>query len=220
MRPEDLTPPFAWNDAKTIICDRIWYVTEHSEFVFPGWSDALLFGNDYPVCVEYCSGNGAWIANRAQLNPHLNWIAVEKKFTRVRKIWSKIKNLKLNNLIALCGEAHHATHSYFPSGTIKEIYINFPDPWPKRRHSHNRLIQPAFAGELHRVMEPRALLTFITDDVPYSNWFLSVLSAQGMFTSVYEAPFYSTQNIDYGSSYFEQLWRSKERTIRYHQFEK
>ena len=211
MRPEELKLPFSWETPCTCIDDRVWYVSECSTagFAFPGWSDSQLFGNSQPVCIEYCSGNGAWIAEKARLNPDLNWVAVEKKWARVRKIWSKIKNEQLNNLIVLWGEAAYSTRFFFPENSIKEIFINFPDPWPKRRHAKNRLIEPSFVADLHRILEKNASLTFVTDDPAYSKWFLSVLQADRGFCSYFPHPFYSTEQADYGSSYFEQLWRSK-----------
>jgi tRNA (guanine-N7-)-methyltransferase len=224
MTQEKLSTPFSWEDSITMIEDRVWYVSERiqaqSNFTFPGWDDPLLFGNNQPVCIEYCSGNGAWIAEKAMSNPHLNWVAVERKFARVKKIWGKIKRLQLNNLIVLCGEGHHATCSYFSNNSIKEIYINFPDPWPKNRHAKNRLIQAEFVKELFRVLQENCVLTFVTDDIAYSKGVTDLILGQGMFHSLYPSPFYFTEHPAYGSSYFDQLWRSKERLIRYHQFKK
>ena len=87
MKPEELNPPFPRDDQRIVIQDRVWYVPERTrypdEFVFPGWKHADLFGNDQPIVIEYCSGNGAWIASKAAANPHINWVAVEMKFDRV-----------------------------------------------------------------------------------------------------------------------------------------
>src|ERR1700733_14510049 len=109
MKPDDLKAPFAWNNRRVIVEDHIFYVPTrcetYSNFIFPGWNSPLFFANENPVSIEYCSGNGAWIAEKAKGDPKMNWVAVEKKFMRVRKIWSKIKNLGLNNLIVICGEA-------------------------------------------------------------------------------------------------------------------
>lgn len=223
MKPEDLKPPCPREAQLTIIHDRVWYIPRRrhqSPFEFPGWGHPDLFGNDLPVVVEYCSGNGAWIANKAQAHPNLNWVAVEMKFDRVRKIWSKIKNLQLNNLIVVCGEAFMVTSDYFPNESISDVYINFPDPWPKRRHAKNRLIQSAFADELSRILRKGKSLTFVTDDVPYSEWLIEVMVNHQDFTSIYPDPFYSTEDANYGTSYFDQLWRSKGRAIRYHCFQK
>jgi tRNA (guanine-N7-)-methyltransferase len=83
MKPEDLKAPFTWNARKVMIEDRILYIPTRCEtyddFSFPGWSAPDLFGNDNPVHIEYCSGNGAWIAEKAVGNPNINWVAVEKK---------------------------------------------------------------------------------------------------------------------------------------------
>lgn len=224
MKPEDLKPPFPREDQRIVIDDRVWYIPERTrypdEFVFPGWNHADLFGNDQPVVVEYCSGNGTWIASKAAANPHINWVAVEMKFDRVRKVWSKIKNLGLNNLIVIYGEAHATTRQYFKDDSISDVYINFPDPWPKKRHFKNRLIQPEFASELSRILKEGKSLTFVTDDVPYSEWLIEVMSTQNDFTSKYPEPFFLTEEPNYGTSYFDELWRSKGRTIRYHCFER
>lgn len=223
MKPADLKPPCSKEDQRTVIHDRVWYIPKRSikfDFVFPGWSHSDLFGNDSPVIVEYCSGNGAWIAEKAQKNPDLNWVAVEMKFERVRKIWSKIKNLGLKNLIVICGEANMTTAYYFPEDSVSDVYINFPDPWPKNRHAKNRLIQPVFADQLSRILKEGKSLTFVTDDIPYSEWLIEVMGNHSHFTSFYPHPYYLSDEADYGSSYFEQLWKSKGRSIRYHCFQK
>lgn len=225
MKPEDLKPPHTKEERRIFIYDRVWFLPTSrlpsaNEFTFPGWQHADIFGNANPVCVEYCSGNGAWIAAKAKANPQLNWVAVEMKFDRVRKIWSKIKNLGLTNLFVICGEAHQATSLYFPASSVNDVYINFPDPWPKSRHAKNRLIQAEFAKELWRILETGRSLTFVTDDAPYSEWLIEVMSLQPGFVSSYPAPFYSLEETNYGTSYFDELWRSKGRSIRYHHFKK
>lgn len=224
MRPENLKLPFTWEERRVVIHDHVWFVPSHcerfSEFLFPGWEHPDLFGNTNPVNIEYCSGNGAWIAGKAAAHPCLNWVAIERKFPRARKIWSKIKNLNLKNLVVICGEGHHVTTRYFPMGSVNEIYINFPDPWPKKKHWKNRLIQTSFVEELHRILKLNGHMTFVTDDVPYSEWTIEKMLANPGFKSHYQTPFHVTEHNEYGTSYFDQLWREKGRIIRYHKFQK
>lgn len=225
MKPEDLKPLYPKEQRRIFIQEKVWFLPNDrlppgNVFTFPGWNHPDLFGNENPVCIEYCSGNGAWIAAKAQANPALNWVAVEKKFDRVRKIWSKIHNLKLNNLMVVCGEAHQTTRCYFPDQSFYDVYINFPDPWPKKRHAKNRLIQDEFAQQLWRVLQMGRRFTFVTDDAPYSEWLIEVMGRHPGFASLFPDPFYVTNEMNYGSSYFDELWRSKGRTIRYHQFQK
>ena len=148
MKPDNLKRPFAWDERKILIKDRIWYIPDRyidpGTFSFPGWNHDEGFDNDNPVCIEYCSGNGAWIAEKAYANPHINWVAIEKRFPRVRKIWSKIRHMGLKNLFVICGEGDNATRRYFPSESADNIFINFPDPWPKKRHAKYRIVQKAF----------------------------------------------------------------------------
>lgn len=223
MKASDLKFPTAWDDRHVLIKDRVWYVPvrigDHQKpFVFPGWEHPDLFGNSNPVCVEYCSGNGAWIASKAEQFPHLNWVAVEMKFDRVRKTWGNLKRRGLNNLVIVCGEAYNATKLYFPAGSIADVYINFPDPWPKLRHAKNRIIQTPFLDEMHRILPGGKAVTFVTDDPDYSEWTINKFAAHPGFVSAYPPPYYGTECADYGSSYFEQLWRDKGKVIRYHRF--
>lgn len=222
MKPQDLQFPFLWHARSVALQDHVWYVPSYydryEEFVFPGWEHTTFFGNRNPVHVEYCSGNGAWIAAKAAANRNINWVAVEKKFERVRKIWSKIKKLQLTNLIIVCGEGHLVSQKYFPANSVQEIYINFPDPWPKNRHTKHRLIQPAFIHEMHRILVHNASLTMVTDDEAYSKWMIEMMRSNSNFISHFSEPFFHSELEHYGTSYFEQLWREKGKTIRYHKF--
>jgi tRNA (guanine-N7-)-methyltransferase len=222
MKPEDLKSPFTWDERHVVISDRIWYVPDqcstYADFTFPGWNHPDLFGNPNPVKVEYCSGNGAWIADKAERDPSTNWVAIERKFERVRKIWSKVKNRNLSNLLIICGEGYNITTRYFLPDSVNEIFINFPDPWPKKRHAKNRIIQMPFVSEMLRTLKPRGSITFVTDDSDFSEWTIKMVLQDPGFVSSYPEPYYVTDHPEYGTSYFEQLWRDKGKIIRYHQF--
>lgn len=222
MKPENLKSPFSWENRRIMIKDRILYVVEcpNQSFDFPGWDHPDIFGNNNPVKIEYCSGNGAWIAEKAIADPNTNWVAVEKRFVRVRKIWSKIQNLNLPNLFIVCGEAFDVTSRFFPANSVSEVFINFPDPWPKHRHAKNRLIQVRFVQEIWRTLKKDAKLIFVTDDPKHSEWTIRILDASPGFESCYPHPHYITDDISYGTSYFDQLWRDKGKVIRYHGFYK
>ncbi len=224
MRLEHLDLLRARESKLSVIADRIWYLPERdpieADATFPGWDHPDVFSQINPLRVEYCSGNGCWIAAKAAAHPNYNWIAIERKFSRARKIWAKAKTMNLPNLFVICAEGHFVTSHYFSAGSVSDFFINFPDPWPKRRHARHRIIQPAFASQLSRTLIPEGSLTMVSDDAAYSEWTIRILNATPGFTSCYSAPFYVTDQEDYGCSYFEQLWRSKGKTIRYHKFKK
>ncbi len=218
MKPKDLKAVYSWKERRPLIADRIFHVPNHYEhhdaFAFPGWDDASLFGNSNPICVEYCAGNGAWILERAKSSPHLNWVAVEMRYDRVRKIWSKIQNETIPNLIVVCGEAWNFTHHYLKEDSIEEAYINFPDPWPKEKHEKHRLMKPRFLDELARVLKEGKKVTFVSDDATYVEQTTQVFHSHPHFHSyslMKECP-------GYGTSWFEDLWREKGKKIHYLQF--
>ena len=151
MKPKQLKPPCSWEDRRVILDDGILFVPDYFDaydsFTFPGWDSPEVFGTQRPVHVEFCSGNGTWIAEKAQQHPDVNWVAIEIRFDRVRKIWSKKKNLGLDNLFVVCGEGLRSSHHYFPEGSVDTVYVNFPDPWPKKRHAKHRSYQ--LSVEMH-----------------------------------------------------------------------
>lgn len=224
MRPADFKMPTLRAEGHNVIQDRICHLTKSgsatSTFSFPSWDHPDIFGNSNPVKIEFCSGNGQWIAQRAAADPSANWVAVEMKFGRTRKIWAKIKNLELENLFVVNGEAEQASQLYFPKNSVHEIFINFPDPWPKRRHERHRLVKPAFVIAMAELLTENGTVTIVTDDASYSEWTLNIFKNSPLFVCNLPSPYYTTNWPDYGHSYFEALWREKGRTIRYHHFQK
>lgn len=224
MKPKHLKHPFPWRERKVLIQDRVWYVPDflddYSSFKFPGWNTPECFGNTNPIYVEYCSGNGTWIAEKAREQPDINWVAIEIQFERTRKIWSKIKNLGLNNLLVICGEGYRVTSNYFPASTVEKVFINFPDPWPKKRHAKHRIIKPTFVDEIWRILKDKGEVTMVTDDPDYSQEMTETVSPHSGLYSLYQDPSYSTHIEGYGSSFFDTLWRGKGKVIHYHQYRK
>lgn len=222
MKPKDLKSPFTWAERRPAIDNRVLYVPEyyhrHHEYAFPGWSSPEVFGNSHPVFIEYCAGNGAWIANRAETNPDVNWVAVEIQFERARKIWSKVKNLNLKNLFVVCGEALTFTRYYIPNHSVEGIFVNFPDPWPKEKHAKKRLFQSEFVEEISRVVKKGGNAILVTDDPTYCGQMSTEMRRHPAWRPSYPDPYYITSWDDYGTSYFDQLFRQQSRIIHYLQF--
>jgi len=214
MKPKDLKWPFTWEERCPVFLDQVLFVpeyyTKHQEWQMPS-----LFPNTNPMVIEYCSGNGSWVIEKAIAHPDMNWIAVEYQFERVRKIWAKMKNHNLSNLVIVLGEAFTFTQFYLPPNSINECYVNFPDPWPKKRHAKNRLIQLSFAIELARVVKPLGEALFVTDDLNYAHQMNEVMGLSSLWDNL--GDFYAD---DYGTSYFDQLFRSKGIPIQYLKFQR
>jgi tRNA (guanine-N7-)-methyltransferase len=220
--PKDLHCPFRWEKREPCLDAGVFYVptyySDHSKEAFPGF--LKLFGNDGSVKMEYCSGNGDWIVRRARDCPSYNWVAVEKRFDRVRKIWSKMRNLQLANLLIVSGDAMTFSREYLSEECVEEIFVNFPDPWPKRPHAKHRLVKAGFNIECCRILRQGGRITLVTDDPLYSSQIISVMHDGQMMESFFPFPYFITDWPDYGDSYFDTLWRTQGGSIRYHSFMK
>ena len=221
-KASDLKIPFVWADRRPILLDRALYVPghydRHEEWGRLNWSDEQIFGNDKPVIIEFCCGNGQWIGAKAKAHPEFNWIGVDRLFERARKVWARIHREERDNLFIACSEALIFVRHYVPSHSVHAIYVNFPDPWPKLRHAKNRLIRQEFLQELLRTVKPGGQAHFVTDDFPYAEWMLKELSLVPGWNPLHAAPHYITDCPDFGDSFFRDLWLKKGRTIYYLQY--
>ena len=212
--------PYKFEERAPCIYDRVIFVPsyyfKHHEYEMPQFSSPELFGNDRPINIEFCSGNGEWIVKKAQENPEINWVACEIKFKRVRKIWVKIKQLNLPNLVVAFGDANDFIKFYLKDQSVDAIFINFPDPWPKDKHAKNRLIKSPFTEEMNRILKRECFATVVTDHVDYSLQVIDEMHKH--FKSSFEAPFFINKTLDYGSSYFYRLFESRGKEIRLMQF--
>jgi tRNA (guanine-N7-)-methyltransferase len=216
MKPKNLKFPFTWDERKPILHEGV-FIVPHFYFQHHEWKDEQnLFSNR--LHIEFCSGNGDWIIEKARQNPNQQWVAVEMQFERVQKIWSKMRNQNISNLLIVSGKAQEFVRYYLPDGCASEIYVNFPDPWPKDRHAKHRLIQPEFVNELSRIVEKGGKATYVTDDPTYCGQMVEQMHIHPKWENCFAEPYYVTNWEDYGESWFKNLWEGKGREFFYIQF--
>ncbi len=222
MKPKDLLPPVSAKSDNHFFdsIEKILYLPSKTTQFKVEFSLLQLATGFEEIHVEYCSGNGQWICEKAAQYPQFYWVAVEKKFDRVRKIWSKMRNGLLNNVLIICGEGLSATQSYIEDAVLDHVYINFPDPWPKNKHAKFRLIQHNFTKELNRVLKLNGEVTFVTDDLKYSKQTIETFLEEPHFSSQIQEPFFTSLLGDYGASYFRSLWEEKKRSFYFSKFQK
>lgn len=174
------------------------------------------------ISIEFCSGNGEWIVQKAKDDPEGTWIAVEKNFSRVRKIWSKTKNHDLQNLLIVYGCGQVFAKSYLPIEKVATVYINFPDPWPKKRHKKHRIMNIEFLQSLERLLITSGTMFFITDSFSYLETVVKLFTqSPSKWKALLPDPFYSTSYYpEYGTSWFGELWKNKGKDIFCTSFQK
>lgn len=103
------------------------------------WS--LLFKNNHPIYLEIGMGKGKFLIEQAKKNPDINYLGIEKFDSVVARALQKIPD-DLPNLRVIRGNALEIDAMF--SHEISLIYLNFSDPWPKKRHALRRLTSPIF----------------------------------------------------------------------------
>ncbi len=145
----------------------------------PLWT---MFPNFQPLEVEIGAGDGSFIDQWHRLHPERNFLALERLLGRLTKIRKKALRSGQRNLLGIRVEAAYFTDYLLPAQCATAFHIYFPDPWPKKRHHKNRLIQPGYAAAVWSALEPGGVVYLRTDDVPYFTHMKEVFaSVTGLF---------------------------------------
>ena len=121
-----------------------------------------LFNNDNPICLEIGMGKGKFIYEMAQTYPNINFIGIEKFDSVIAKAIAKMP-LRLPNLYLIKDDATNL-NNYFKK-EIDTIYLNFSDPWPKKRHHKKRLTYPTFLKIYDDVFKDKKHIIMKTDNI-------------------------------------------------------
>jgi len=222
MISEKIKIPFSWDRRRPYRMEGLLYLPPlfFSHAHYKALFDLkTLFPNYSTIQIEFCSGNGQWIAEKAQANPQQAWIAVEKRSDRARKIWKKVKDQKLNNVFVVWGEAEVFSKYYLDEDAVNEVYVNFPDPWPKSKHEKHRLLDHSFLSSLKKILIENGSITIATDDKPSALRMIDLFLIDNNWVSKFSAPYYTHSWHEYGDSFFKALWASQNKQIFYLQFE-
>jgi tRNA (guanine-N7-)-methyltransferase len=142
---------------------------------------AALFPKPQLVEVELGAGDGSFLAAYANQNPERNFLGVERLLGRLRKIDRKARRAGLRNLRLIRIEAAYFLEYLLPAGSIDALHIYFPDPWPKRKHRKNRLVNPRFVELAAQVLKPGGVVYLRTDDDDYFSQMTEVFSTAREF---------------------------------------
>jgi tRNA (guanine-N7-)-methyltransferase len=139
------------------------------------------FASTRPLQVELGSGDGGFLAAWASLNLDRNFLGVERLLGRLRKLERKGRRQALENLALMRIEAAYFVSYLLPAGSVEALHVYFPDPWPKRKHLKNRLINAAFSAATRRILKPGGTVYLRTDHLDYYAQMESVYGGQPGF---------------------------------------
>ena len=123
----------------------------------------------YPGCeglwVEVGCGKGKFTAETAQANPNILLIAVERCREAMVVAMEKAKTMGLKNVFFIDMDVANMEEC-FSTGEIDRLFINFPDPWPRKKNAKRRLTHRGFLDKYCRVVRPGGEIHFKTDNAP------------------------------------------------------
>ncbi|MBT4696353.1 MAG: tRNA (guanosine(46)-N7)-methyltransferase TrmB [Alphaproteobacteria bacterium] len=156
------------------------------------------------IFFEIGFGSGDIIYKQAKLNPENIYIGIEYYRKGIAQLIEKIETTKLENLKIFHGDARRVLAN-IPDEIFDEIWLFFPDPWPKKRHSKRRFIQLEMIELLHRKIKQGGKLLISSDDKNYIAWTLSLIFMRNFFNWLSDEPSdWKHPNNDYFGSKYEK----------------
>lgn len=179
-------------------------------FVIPIEKDKQLkweevFSNTNPVHVEIGSGKGEFISQKPLLVEGVNFLGIELKQKRIVTILKKLRptihpHVRLAEL-----KVDKEVENILPAESIQTIYIQHPDPWPKRKHHRYRLIQHELIDVLYKLLIPGGTLEISTDHHDYAMWIHGIMVKHPEFVPFTEQGYSRVYPEGHITTYFEQV---------------
>ena len=136
-----------------------------------------LFNNDNPIEIEIGTGKGKFIISLALDNPNINYIGIEKYDTPLVSAVKRLEGVEINNLKLICMDAFNIEEVF--DHEIDKIYLNFSDPWPKKRHTKRRLSSPLFLSKYDSLFKSDKRIQMKTDNDDLYEYSLLSFSENG-----------------------------------------
>lgn len=146
-------------DADKII-NKSDYIIENPEEYKGKWNK--LFNNENNIEIEIGTGKGKFIIEKAIQNPNINFIGIEKYDSPLVSAVKKLEELDINNLRLICYDAFNIENIF--DKEISKIYLNFSDPWPKKRHTKRRLTSDRFLEKYDLIFKDTKRIEMKTDN--------------------------------------------------------
>lgn len=174
---------------------RLRHITGSEEFVsssrfviqnkedYKGLFSEKLFRNEHPLSLEIGMGKGKFIYEMAKRDSERNFIGIERYDSVLLKVIKRREKeeeagIVLKNLYYMSMDARLLTE-VFSSGEIDTIYLNFSDPWPKKRQANRRLTSPVFLKLYEQVLSKDGHVEFKTDNRDLFDYSLASFQENG-----------------------------------------
>lgn len=138
--------------------------------------------------VEVGCNAGHVIVEWATANPNQKYIGIDWKFKGIHRAAEKAQKRELKNLLLLRAHAQRLHYMFGPE-EIDFLYLYFPDPWPKKSHWKNRLINEKRLRLFAELVKPGGVFHIKTDHRGYFDWMLEAIEKTGDVWKPFELTF-------------------------------
>ena len=114
------------------------------------------------VEVEIGCADAQFLFERATIDPSRLYVGIEIREDFTLLVNKRAKRDGLPVHAVFCHAQLHIKE-VFAEGSVERVYVNFPDPWFKKRHHVRRMVDPALADQIAHVLRPGGELFFQTD---------------------------------------------------------
>lgn len=121
-----------------------------------------IFNNNHPIYVEIGMGKGKFILENAKRYPEINFIGIERYDSIIALALKKIDQEQLSNLRVIRMDANIIENVFH--NEVDKLYLNFSDPWPKKRHHDRRLTSKVFLSKYDQIFKEEKLIEMKTDN--------------------------------------------------------
>ena len=142
---------------------------------------AGIFSDSRPVALEIGCGIGDFIVPLARRHPERNFLAIDIYNKGCYRTCRKVEAAGLTNIRVMRMEARFLLYRFVSAGMLVAIYVNCPDPWPKKRHRGRRLVNREFLQSALFCLRPGGDLFFSTDFRDYAEQVADALEGQPGF---------------------------------------
>ncbi|MEQ9005995.1 MAG: tRNA (guanosine(46)-N7)-methyltransferase TrmB [Pseudomonadales bacterium] len=142
----------------------------------PRWADT--FGREVPLGVEIGFGMGQGLVDWAQRCPDWNLLGIEVYLPGIGSALLGLDQAGAEHVRLVDAPAEWVLDHWLAPGSVDQVRIFFPDPWPKKRHHKRRLVRPDVIARVADRLKPGGLLWLATDVEAYAAWMLEVLAGE------------------------------------------
>lgn len=160
-----------------------WYL-EAAELTCPIDGPAL-FGREAGLVVEIGSGMGESSVAMAAARPEIDLLAVEVYKPGVAQTLHHLSKAGVQNLRVLRGDGVQVLEDLVTPGSLAEVWLFFPDPWPKTKHLKRRLVTPDFMALVASRLRRGGTFRMATDWAPYAEQMLAAGTAAKGFRNAH-----------------------------------